>query len=482
MGILYFDRLPENALDNIVRFFSASPRAHNWPNFTQLENVHGLYDVHGEMGRFMLGRFTGVHVTRDFRRNNMDLNHLGVSNEGIIACANVFLMKLASSGRVIPSFQTLVVGALQYKDEARDYNLDSLSKQWPNICCLLFASRHVYQGQWLTIFGKNLATLYARNPNMDIPNHCTNLRHLYLRNNTWRGINRRMFWERIGKNLETISAHFFREVGYAEHLTKYCPKIKRLDITGDIDRLVWEQDVIAKCIASYGEQIEHAEINFTSESDLKLVKSACPNCNFSIRVSNKHELRMTLAILGHQLKAVEVACFDGSLSHDEPPADWNSCTNIESVKADGYKTTVSEIRCLMEKPKSLLKCIDLKLRCENEELKEIITLIAGGTGALKSLTLTCPDPAPDTFNMLVRRNPGLLYVKIGFASVLHEVKKIAVIEAFLKSPSLKKLKLDDRDSLSDVRESSPIPGIEDIRRSLRYRPICISAFDSFFLS
>lgn len=108
MRSLYFDVIPENALENIIRFFSRWPRVKNWPNHTRLEDVYGLYEVEGELGRFLLARFTGVHVATT--RDATDLNNLSDANEEIISCTEYFLTQISTSGRVVPSFGTLVVG------------------------------------------------------------------------------------------------------------------------------------------------------------------------------------------------------------------------------------------------------------------------------------------------------------------------------------------------------------------------------------
>lgn len=112
---LHLDNIPENALDNIMRFFSRSPRAENCLNHTSLVRIYGLYDVQGELGRFLLVRFTGVDVIRGYFEP-MDLDRTRLANEDIIVCTSEFLLKLSLSGRVITYFQTIVVGDSLFRE------------------------------------------------------------------------------------------------------------------------------------------------------------------------------------------------------------------------------------------------------------------------------------------------------------------------------------------------------------------------------
>jgi len=244
-----------------------------------------------------------------------------------------------------------------------------------------------------------------------------------------------LFWKKVGKHLESVCARFGLEgVGHIQHITKFCPGIKRLELRGNIDG-------IPECIASYGKQIEEAKIDFPAESDLKLLLSACPNARFSLWTKSKRDLRMTLDILGSKLKALEITP-QGGHQFDELPVDWSSCTNLESVKFH-TQPSIEDIRGLMEKPKSLLKCFQLLNFGPNdfkeEKLKEFISLLSGGTGALENLVLRCHEPSLGLFNSLVERNRKLSYVEINFPGHVPEVKKTDVKKTFRKCPSLKRL-------------------------------------------
>jgi len=157
---LYFDLQPENALDNIVRFRSRSPWAINWPNHTLLEDILDLFGVAGELGRFLLGRFTGVYVISDLPHwIEMYFDNIGVKNDEAIICRPEFLWYFIKSGRVIPSFKSILVGGKYrlHSSQMKDCDFDSLSKQWPNIRRLIFLDQSV--GNWFETFGKDLESL-----------------------------------------------------------------------------------------------------------------------------------------------------------------------------------------------------------------------------------------------------------------------------------------------------------------------------------
>jgi len=59
---LYFDTLPENPLDNIVRFLSDSPRAHDYSAY--IRNIFPLYAVKGDFAVFIRARFSALTLYR----------------------------------------------------------------------------------------------------------------------------------------------------------------------------------------------------------------------------------------------------------------------------------------------------------------------------------------------------------------------------------------------------------------------------------
>lgn len=274
---LYFDILPESALANVVRSFSRSPRAQNWPNYTFLDDVYHMYDVDGDLKKFMLARFSGVLVNCCERLSvsEMDLDHLQLADEDMIACTRDYILRLSTSALVVPSFETIVVGDLSGEGTIRNSNFDSLTIQWPNVRCLFFARRCIYMKRWLDAFGGNLHALCfhpdASNPMIDLSQYSANLRHLYL-GYIYTGFN--LDWQRVGKYLETVSAYGIFDVeGITSNITKYCPNIKRLELPG--------HELVPKCVAFYGDQLENVgianwsdRIVYWSEIDMKLVKSA----------------------------------------------------------------------------------------------------------------------------------------------------------------------------------------------------------------
>lgn len=74
--MLYFDKLSENVIDNIVRFLSCSQRAEKRTQCIGLEEISKLYEVRGELGTFLHTHFTSL------RLHNEIGNRVGTHLEG----------------------------------------------------------------------------------------------------------------------------------------------------------------------------------------------------------------------------------------------------------------------------------------------------------------------------------------------------------------------------------------------------------------
>lgn len=74
--LLYFDLIPQNALENIVRLPSTSPRDENWYWYLDADQIISLFRINGDFGLFMktfcenlsltYGRFTPYYKERTF--------------------------------------------------------------------------------------------------------------------------------------------------------------------------------------------------------------------------------------------------------------------------------------------------------------------------------------------------------------------------------------------------------------------------------
>lgn len=57
IGMTYFDSLPSDALEQIIRGMSRKPSARDWPRWIASEDIVALYSVGGSMTRLCLARF-----------------------------------------------------------------------------------------------------------------------------------------------------------------------------------------------------------------------------------------------------------------------------------------------------------------------------------------------------------------------------------------------------------------------------------------
>lgn len=165
----------------------------------------------------------------------------------------------------------------------------------------------------------------------------------------------------------------------------------------------------------------------------------------------------SLNILDDKLDAIDITqkCF--KVNSKELPVDWGVCVNIQRTRFyNAYDYLDENPHCSRPSRRSIvstetehsLKFLDLVYRYGGkEEIKKTISLIAQGTGALEAFKLECRPysngkPSQErilcpigTFGTLVENNKKLhdIFVKVDYSDV------IELLEAFLKSASLKKL-------------------------------------------
>lgn len=96
--------------------------------------------------------------------------------------------------------------------------------------------------------------------------------------------------------------------------------------------------------------------------------------------------KVSLNILGPKLEEISVKFVMNWSEKEEMPLEWHVNRNLRSASFFG-ELRISDIRGVLQSPKPLLASLDLKLRPENNDAKEIIALDAAGTvhGAFRKL-------------------------------------------------------------------------------------------------
>jgi len=146
---LYFDIVPENAIANVVRFLSESPRAEKWANNIDLAKILGLYHLKGELGAFM---FT---LSTTLRLNSANITGLSSSESEpakSIGGEPEYLLDSSIPERVAESFCTLVIGYDVVYEVAKRH-VEFISGKFPNIRELILECMEGSEQFWIKKLG-----------------------------------------------------------------------------------------------------------------------------------------------------------------------------------------------------------------------------------------------------------------------------------------------------------------------------------------
>lgn len=470
---MLFDTLPENALDNIVRFFSGAPRAENWAAAVNLADILTLYGVDGALALFLLSRFTGVFLAHDVdisivRAPATTVEYLGLPKGAVVTSEANALQKLPASA--LKCIETLIFVA--------PFSV-ALLEQCPNIRSLVLAGADEPPVEWAKNIGHKLTSLELCSDVrlMD----CTNLHQITLnfvcRNDENHNVNRAMFWENLGHKLEKLSIVVAENnEGEISLVEKYCRNIKWIRATGT-HRAANER--ISECIASYGKQLEYAYLWDMTSAQLSRIKSACPAARFAACVMGG-DLRSSLDILGDQLKEIS-AKFAPNWTEEEgevllSTVHWDASRDLREASFFG-ELSISDIRTFMQAPKPLLTYLELKLRPENDAANAIISAIARGTSALKNIVLRCQAPPPGAFRELISTNKALSDVTSRFYGTLTDDRIFEILEELFECTTLRKIEINyDSDMIYRF-----CPRIDSLCQSVRHRRVVVYVCGCYYL-
>jgi len=179
---MYFDNLPDNVLENIVRYRSKSPRARNWPSYIPAELLLRLFKAGGDLGQFCRTRFTAMCVsdTKCVYDLDKDVSWSRRTREMLWARnkRTAYDVVLNAGG----DLKTLFIGPSYAKILHNGDMLDVISSKCTSVNALSIES----DGRaWIERFGPRLISLElgldpSRSAFFAIQNYCTNLLHLTM--------------------------------------------------------------------------------------------------------------------------------------------------------------------------------------------------------------------------------------------------------------------------------------------------------------
>lgn len=442
----YIDMLPTEVVDNVFRFFSRLPVAEQWENHIPLKDVVELYRFGGAFIRLFVNRFRTLCISRTIdcwdenkifkwklrRERMLWTNNINVAHDFV----------LAGGGE---SLRTLIVGRDMYY-EYRDGTalVDSFHARCPNLASLSIQEKGCV---WTSRFGEQVKTIEIwTSSSRSISHYCTNLRELTVMFSQ-KLLPGTKLWENIGPSLETLTIAYnemlSREIGKIE---LHCRNIRRISI-GDVSRD--GKTSLSKLLASYGDQLQLAEIPCLNEVQWNSVMSVCTKARFHVAalglsVLDPYSLLPSLNIVGLQLEKVRVGgrIFAGNIT--EFSHAWSKCDNLRELHIQVPNT--EHIRAVFSTPKPQLKKMHLDFSffddfMDDNEMIQVMKIISSGTKAVEAFSLTCSSYRDFSWDCLGSffelKKSSLSYVSLPFRYGDEEIADI--LEILLGASVLKEI-------------------------------------------
>lgn len=476
--LLYFDFLPEEANENVMRYLSRAPGVEGWPGFVQKQDIATIYNAAGELGRFASSRFTCILVSEKNEDGNDDDDDVPAETETDEWIQirdkniNIAVDALMRGGG---AFKEIYVDTASAKQFLTSNMLDDISQNCPNIESLYLPSEG--GRAWLERFADRLRTLKftSGSPRKSIVaiQYCSNLRVLTLKDVNKCDVARTNIWAKIGETLQVLSIKFmYSGEEQIRNIEEHCRKLKHMDVCG-----LYNMAALSKCLASYENQLEYAAIlaNNMNTEQLRDVAKKCTRATFKL-VFEEYVYEDYLRILGSQLIDVEIGRLNKRI---DLSGAWNLCTNLEKIQVDA-PTRLSDVQALVMTPKLSLKKITLDLHKKDGNVQSVMDAFAtGGITTLETVWLSCFTPPSKAFDKFVDANKSLSSVSILINSrannplpISHaELREIAA--SFLKSASIKSL--DVGDYYNHEEGSAKIESIAELcSAKARFRRIHVS--------
>lgn len=474
---LLFDLLEDNALENVTRLTSSNPNRGDWPMGIHEDAVSVLYEIESYYEKFIASRFDSIYsspVRNPFRGEHDTGNGLLINNPQL---AYNILMRTGENIKKIHWDDSEVEDYFPFGDKMAE-----LSTKCTNLESLSFGYCDAYI-PWIKTFGHQLRSVSFHNRiSHDIigavGSHCTeicelNISPMFSLDTEWSNL-----WRTIGRTLQVLSLEL---CGHGEEhlpeIEKYCRKLKRIDIRGDFPPFAG----LARCLASFGDQLEYATIYFMEYEDLKHVVEKCTNARFDIllRGDNSGD---SLMMGGKQLERVsfpEVP--ERTVERFELTKGWDSCTNMQELIIRQL-VNHRELGLIFNSPKVHLRKVQLNFNDEGIDLKKVLhAFTQGGITSLESVHFRMRFPQPNLFNKLVEMNKSLCEARLYIFGEEPKVSTmigrfIEITRCFLDSPRMKNLFIYE----SNNRRTG-FPSVEEmLRAEYRHRRVHVKICSSSF--
>jgi len=451
---IYFEVIPKELFDNILRHVSRLPAANNWETHVPLRQIVKLLGVGGEFGTVLAGRFHTLCISNtidcfdEYLRFGWKLREAPTAWTDDMKVALDFIR--AGGGN--ESIRTLIIGADIGRKRSNGIAIDMADvflKYCPNVTSLSVAEN---AHAWISTFGPQLESLEVFAEQIvfsrTIPKYCKNLVKLtaHLR----AAARSPVIDVSLNANscMESLTIHNFSLPVYQiEKIQESCRLLKRISLLGRGDdrnmaRKMAITRAITRLISSYGAQLEWAHLRDFPEDQLKLIVEACTNAAFHVDVSRPGALFPALRTVGKQLDVIRVYPTQHEPVTDVLTEAWNNCVNLREVEL--FLTTVDQLKAIMASPKPNLKVLSLKLdmRADIGTAKDVMDICAGSCSIVEKFQFVCKTLSEDAFDKFISKNKHTL-ASISVFVLSREAtdtqKWLEVTKGFLKSTALKEI-------------------------------------------
>jgi len=443
MPALFFDSLPDETLDNVLRYFSRIPYAKNWQSHINVGHLVEAIGNGGVFGTKSISRFHTLLVscTKNYNRDEARPAWKELAGPYLwtkdIKVAHAFA--LAGGGE---SLRTLVIGGGMYSRRRDGEDLiDDFVKHCPNVTSL--SIEEGMDSVWVSKFTSQLKILEVRGAvRRNINEHYPALRMLRIRSY----FGTQDLLRRIGASLESLAIHYFvvERDDDVDKIKLYCPNLKSVS-------LGWlssgHNPAVSRLLASYGCNLEYSHLHCIGEDGIRDVVTACPNARFHLSDGYGYPLSLSsMNIIGPRLESLTLGYTDAvGIGGDlvEWTRAWDKCVNLRHLK---FKPrSADDIQAVFSTPKRHLVSIELTLigGFDREDVKKVVQQCANGTKCVEKFIYSGSPYFIEVLAGFLQKNRSTLrYILLGGRFSSGNKKLENLLQSFLKLPALEELYVD----------------------------------------
>lgn len=472
---MYFDIIPTNTLETIIRWTSEAPRAEAWVDRIIPRKIVPLFRASGELGNYLLTLFDKLHLNdstrQDIWERKKERGMVQDNSNGFPGWALEVAGALA--GKNIRSLYISIRGSTASSMSSSQYTLLNMcpvvwqkTHPFPNIERLSYFSYG--DERWLRKFGGNLKALCIQNvwtsDLNSIPKHCPLLRELRLSNVD---SVKPSLWIAVGKNLEILE--ILKSKRYAlKDIRAYCRKLTVIQIHHTDGHEIEYMNLLA----SYGDQLEYAVVPQTLSSHTITLVRECTRAAFYLKIHHPSSNdTLSLKALGYRLEKILVV----DPAYASSRLCWDPCTGIELARF--LRATHLGICDFFASPKRNLLSLTIRWTSALDNIENAMNRASLSTGALKEFRLILERPiSPKAILSVLERNKSLEIVRLLpiYVNQMVDASSETVISSvsfLLDCPEIKVIDLYSRDN--DIRISAENETIARLCHRNRFRQICV---------